>query len=277
MTFIRFVTGKSSGILSDISSGIRSGILSGISSGILPGISSDILSGRWGPAVPTELGSSQVEVQRCPLGSEGLWLRSSGAHCARNLAVEVQPCPLRSEAGSWGPAVPTARGSWRRDWRRAWRRVGKVEVGEGIGEELARRKWTWKLMQTWSRRNWRRRRRRRRRRTTALIKSNNPHLAGGEIEPEAKERESEGKMLWRPGSCSLMARVSDFVLDNRRFTPGGVFFGHLKGSANMSFSWLPLACLSQSHRARNFTNAPLNVSWHVWKKMELEKMFFCKA
>jgi hypothetical protein len=35
-------------------------------------------------------------------------------------------------------------------------------------------------MQTWSRRNWRRRRRRRR--TTALIKSNNPHLAGGEID-----------------------------------------------------------------------------------------------
>ena len=38
---IRFVTGKSSGILSDISSGIRSGI----SSGILPGISSGLLSG----------------------------------------------------------------------------------------------------------------------------------------------------------------------------------------------------------------------------------------
>ena len=35
MTFIHFVTGKSSGILSDISSGILSGILSGISSGIL--------------------------------------------------------------------------------------------------------------------------------------------------------------------------------------------------------------------------------------------------
>ena len=42
----RFVTGKSSGILSGISSGIRSGILSGISSGILPGISSGILSGH---------------------------------------------------------------------------------------------------------------------------------------------------------------------------------------------------------------------------------------
>ena len=52
-------------------------------------------------------------------------------------------------------------------WRRAWRRVGKAEVE----------------VQTWSRRHWRRRwrmRRRRRRRTTALIKSNNPHLAGGE-------------------------------------------------------------------------------------------------
>jgi hypothetical protein len=53
MTSIRFVTGKSSGILFGISSGIlsgiSSGILSGISSGILPGISSgiqsDILSG----------------------------------------------------------------------------------------------------------------------------------------------------------------------------------------------------------------------------------------
>ena len=42
MTFIHFVTGKSSGILS----GISSGILSGISSGILSGISSVILSGR---------------------------------------------------------------------------------------------------------------------------------------------------------------------------------------------------------------------------------------
>ena len=112
--------------------------------------------------MPTELRRSQVDVQRCPLRSDP-WqgrsrqLRSCSAHCARKLAkswVEVQQCPLRAE------------------------------VGEEVGEELARRKWTWKLMQTWSRRNWRRRRRRRRsrrrRRTTALIKSNNPHLAGVE-------------------------------------------------------------------------------------------------
>ena len=49
MTFIHFLTGKSSGILSDISSDILFGILSGISSvissGILSGKSSGILSG----------------------------------------------------------------------------------------------------------------------------------------------------------------------------------------------------------------------------------------
>ena len=44
MTFIHFLTGKSSGILSDISSGILSGISHGILSGISSGISSDILS-----------------------------------------------------------------------------------------------------------------------------------------------------------------------------------------------------------------------------------------
>ena len=72
----------------------------------------------------TELGGSQVEVQRCPFGarrvpvekvqrcslsSEGSRLRSSGAQCDQTLAVEVQQWPLRAE------------------------------VGEELGEELARR------------------------------------------------------------------------------------------------------------------------------------------
>ena len=65
----------------------------------------------------TELGGSQVEVQRCSLSSEGPRLRSSGAQCAQTLAVEVQQWPLRAE------------------------------VGEELGEELARRKWTWKWRQ----------------------------------------------------------------------------------------------------------------------------------
>ena len=66
------------------------------------------------PAVLTELGRSQVVVQRCSLSSEGSRLRSSGAQCAQTLAVEVQQWPLRAE------------------------------VGEELGEELARRKWRWK-------------------------------------------------------------------------------------------------------------------------------------
>ena len=57
----------------------------------------------------TELGGSQVEVQRCSRSSEGPGLRSSGAQCAQTLAVEVQQWPLRAE------------------------------VGEELGEELARR------------------------------------------------------------------------------------------------------------------------------------------
>jgi len=97
--------------------------------------------------VLTELGRSQVEVQRCSLNSAGPRLRASGAHCAQTLGVEVQQCPLRAE------------------------------VGEDLGEELARRKWTWKWTWKWRQRWWRRRRRSRR---TTLIKSNNPHLAGGE-------------------------------------------------------------------------------------------------
>jgi len=78
--------------------------------------------------------------------------RPSRAHSDQRPAVEVQQCTLRAE----------------------------------VDEELARRKWTWKWMQRWWRRRWRtrrrrRKRRRRRRRSTTVIKSNNPHLAGGEL------------------------------------------------------------------------------------------------
>ena len=83
MTSIRFVAGKTSGILSDISSGISSDILSGISSdifseilsGILSGISSDILSDIFSDILPVEVRQS---------------------HCDLEVAVEVRQCPLRS-------------------------------------------------------------------------------------------------------------------------------------------------------------------------------------
>jgi len=71
-------------------------------------------------------------------------LRSGSAHCDLQLAVEVRQCPLRSGARGGGPAVPT--GIWTARRRRRVRRL----------------------------------RRQRRRRRRALLKSSNPHLAGGE-------------------------------------------------------------------------------------------------
>ena len=84
-----------------------------------------------------------VEVRQCPRPT-GIWssrFRSGSAHCDLEVAVEVRQCPLGSGARGGGPAVPT-----------------------GI----------------WTARGRRRMRRRRRRRRRALLKSSNPHLAGGE-------------------------------------------------------------------------------------------------
>ena len=150
----------------------------------------------WGPAVRTELGRSQVEVQRCALSWEGPRLRSSGAHWA-------------GKVPGWGPAVRTELGRSQVEVQQC---ALSSEVGEELGEELARRKWRWKLMQTWSRRNWRRRRRRRRRRTTALIKSNNPHLADGE-------------------KCFIPCHLSSFSSDPLH---GSIFFGFLEVLATLA-------------------------------------------
>ena len=176
-------------ILSDIYSGILAWnlprILSGIHSGILSDIYSDILSGiqsiwhifwhiltfyltfyvafflafylaffgiwhifwhlSWGPAMPTGLGRSPVDVQRCPLDSRGPRLRSSSGHCHQELA--------RRRGGE------EAR---RRGGEEARRRGGEEARRRG-GEEARRR-----------------RRRRRRKVRRAILKSNNPRLAGGE-------------------------------------------------------------------------------------------------
>ena len=153
ITFIHVVTGKSSGILS----GISSGILPGISSGILPGISSGISSGIsiWHIYLAYLLAFYlayllafylAVEVQRCPLSSEGPRLRSSAAHWARKVP-------------GWGPAVPAALGTWRlrsscaHSDRKPAVEVQqcplRAEVGEEIGEELARRKLAKRLATSW--------------------------------------------------------------------------------------------------------------------------------
>ena len=88
--------------------------------------------------MPTELGRSQVEVQRCPLGSEGPWqLRSSSAHCARKLAKRL--------AKSWQGGSGRGSGGRGGGGEGGGRGGGGGEGGAG----------------------------------TAVIKSNNPHLAGG--------------------------------------------------------------------------------------------------
>ena len=50
--------------------------------------------------------------------------------------VEVQRCPVRSDPCSSDPAVPTACGSW----GRAWRRVGKAEVNMEVEAEVVAEK-----------------------------------------------------------------------------------------------------------------------------------------
>ena len=127
------LSGISPGTLSGISYGILSGTSSRILSDILSGISSGILSGFWGPAVRTELGRPQVEVQRCALSSAGTRLRSSGAHWARKVP-------------GWGPAVRTELGRSQVEVQQC---ALSSEVGEELGQELARQQWTWKWRQRW--------------------------------------------------------------------------------------------------------------------------------
>ena len=165
-------SGMSSDILSRISSDILSVISSDILSGILFGISSDILSGilfgilygfvsgRWGP----------VKVRRGPQRAGSRRLKSGEAHSAQTLAgwrpspvevrrgpqrsdsrrfspVEVRRGPLLSRAGRWDLARPAIK-SWQM-------RSGEEEGGRRKDEEGRRSR-------------------------ASDIKSNNPHLAGGE-------------------------------------------------------------------------------------------------
>ena len=76
-------------------------------------------------------------------------------------------------------------------WRRAWRRVGKAEVEVEVDADMAEEA---------RRRRRRRRRMARRRRATTLIKSNNPHLAGGELRIRSS---TESSVHWGSEQDSL--------------------------------------------------------------------------
>ena len=107
----------------------------------------------WGPAVHTELGRSQVEVQQYTLSWAGPRLRSSGAHWAGQIPgwgpsvhtelersqVEVQRCTLSWEVGKELGAESRRRElakSWAKSWQGgsaggSWCRHGRGETGGG--------------------------------------------------------------------------------------------------------------------------------------------------
>ena len=178
----------------------------------------------WHSIWPLRSGSAHwdlelvVEAWQCPLrpGSRGwgpavptaIWksrLRSGSAHCNLEVPVEVRQCPLGSWARGGGPAVPTAIWTARRRRRRRWRR-----------------------------------RMRRRRRRTALIKSNNPHLAGGEKSKrnakKSKGNGPEGGSLprkWAP----LFPTRSLSALGWGLVQPPGLAWKHLCSSVHPQKSW----------------------------------------
>ena len=158
MTFIHFLTGKSSGILSDISSDILFGLLSGISSGICSGISSGILSGKSSgilsgisSGILSDISSGILSGILSGISSGiysdissgilsgilsailsgissgislgiSIWqifyMRSGREHLAWILAVEVRQGTLGVDGRGWGPAGNTGRG-----W--SWLRSGR--------------------------------------------------------------------------------------------------------------------------------------------------------
>ena len=154
MTFIRFVTGKSSGILSGISSGILfylANLLAYLLAFYLAYLLAFYLTFYLALYLAYLLafylavevhkclltsGRSQVEVQWCPLTSEGPGLRSTGAHWARNVPYwgPVVPTELWArKVPGWGPVVPH---SDRKPAVEVQQCPLRTEVAEDIGEEL---------------------------------------------------------------------------------------------------------------------------------------------
>ena len=127
-----------------------------------PAMPTALRFGGWGPARPTALRISPVEVRRGPQRSDSRWLSP----------VEVRRGPLLSRAGRWDPSRLTAIKSWQM-------RSSEAHCDQELPDEVRRgslrsRAGRWGLA---------RRRKKEgdgRRSRASDIKSNNPHLAGGE-------------------------------------------------------------------------------------------------
>ena len=115
----------------------------------------------WGPARNTELTLSRLARNTELTRSR---LRSGAEHWPHTIVVEVRRGTLSSHYRGWGPARNTElTGSRLRSGTEHWTHRIAVDVRQSTLNSQATR------------------RRRRRRRKTAHIKSNNPHLTGGEI------------------------------------------------------------------------------------------------
>ena len=188
----------------------ESGILSGISSDIVSDISSDILSGISSAFclaylltffLTFFLAFYLAYLLTFYLTSFLTFfpLRSGSAHCDLEVAVEVRQFPLRSGSCGWGPEVPTA--TWKSRLRSGSAHCDlqpAVEVRQCPLGSGARGGGPAVPTGIWTARRRRRVRRRRRRRRTALIKSNNPHLAGGE---QSKTPRWQSSQALNPASC----------------------------------------------------------------------------
>ena len=183
-----------SDILSDIPSGISPGILSDIPSGdISSDILADILSRDWGAA-----GNAGLKWSRLRPGREhwARWLRlRSGREHWPIVAVEVRQGTLGSDgrgwgpAGNtepdgcgWGPAGNTGRLSRLRSGREHWVQMVAVEVRQGTLDVAAR------CGCAGGGEEEKRREEEEEEEEKTNIKSNNPHLTGGEKRETKQQR-----------------------------------------------------------------------------------------
>ena len=150
--------------LSGISSGIFSGILPGKSSGTL----SDILSSYMFPAGPQPRPSTPSVPCRTSTASIHAQLRSGREHWAWMVVVEVRQGTLGVDTRGWGPAGNTVDRGSQLDEDDEDDEDDKEDEEDEEDEEARRR----------TRRRTRRTRQEEEEATD--IKSNNPHLAGGE-------------------------------------------------------------------------------------------------
>ena len=155
------------------------------------GISFGVDTRGWGPAGNTGRGYSRLRSGR-EHWAWMAWLRSGREHWAGMVVVEVRQGTLGRDGRGWGPAGNTGRG-----W--SWLRSGS----EHCGSQLTKRRRT-RLEAA----GGRRRRKdagggRQEEEEATDIKSNNPHLAGGEQKlgfKGSKKRDLPSGTAWLPGT-----------------------------------------------------------------------------